>query len=111
MMAAYLQLVGRQSLKRQENTRRCRGAEREAGFCREQIPQFSLAVFSVEFPWSDPVVHQLCVIEVELIVVNACSNSTVSDSNCSIYVSSCSCSSCDVVLNDLYYHYRTQNLF
>lgn len=52
--AVYLQLVGRQSLKCQVSTQRGTGAERGAGFCREQIPLFSPAVFSAEFPWSEP---------------------------------------------------------
>lgn len=47
---AYLQLVGRQSLKCQGSTRRGTGAERGAGFCTEQIPLFSPAVFSAEVP-------------------------------------------------------------
>lgn len=56
---AYLRRVGRQSLKCQGSTRRGTGAEGGAGFCREQMPLFSLAVFSAEFPWSDPGRHQL----------------------------------------------------
>lgn len=57
--AVYLQLVGRQSLKCQVSTRRGTGAERGRGFCREQMPPFSPAVFSAEFPWSEPGRHQL----------------------------------------------------
>lgn len=52
---AYLQLVGRQSLKCQGSTQRGKEVETGAGFCREQTPLFSLAVFSAEIPWLDPV--------------------------------------------------------
>lgn len=66
-MTAYLQPVGRQSLKCQVSTQRGTGAQRAAGFYRQQIQLFSLAVFSAEFPWSDPGEHQSW----EVIVVGA----------------------------------------
>lgn len=47
---AYLQLVGRQSLRCQGSTRRGTEAERGAGFYREWTPLFSLAAFLAEVP-------------------------------------------------------------